>query len=72
MTKNKAAELLKPFIDECVKDTDPYFVVHFSRTDDYFSGFENGLDFLDATIIAKQLVKQFPELKIYFHEPTTA
>jgi len=72
MTKQKAADLLTPFINECTNCGDPYFVVHFSVDDDYFSGFENKLDFLDATIIMEQLVKQFPQLKIYFHEPITA
>ena len=70
MTKQKAEELLKPFFDECKKDGDPYFIVHFSITEDYFSGFEEGLDYLDAGIIVKQLRKKFPELEIMFQSIT--
>ena len=70
MTKEIAAELLKPYIDKCTEDGDPYFIVHFSIADDYFSGFENGLDFMDARIIVKQLRKQFPELEIMFQSIT--
>lgn len=71
MTKEKATELLKPYIDKCTEDGDPYFIVHFSIADDYFSGFENGLDYMDAGIIVKQLRKQFPELEIMFQSITT-
>lgn len=71
MTRKRAKKMLEPFMKKCGKDSDPYYLVHFSRVDDYYSGFEEGLDFLDATIIARQLVKSFPELKIYFYDDTT-
>lgn len=69
MTREKAKELLKPFIEGCNKDEDPYFYCFFSREEDKFNGDWEGLDFLDATIIVKQLVEKFPQLKLYFYEP---
>lgn len=56
MKKPTAQKLLKPFTDQCEKDKDPYLVVHFSRKDDYYSGFHE-LDTLDAIIVIKEIVK---------------
>lgn len=56
MEKNKALNLLKPFTTQCEKDNDPYLVVHFSRKDDYYSGFRQ-LDKLDAIVVIREIVQ---------------
>ena len=71
MTREAAKELLKPFIEKCDEHKDPYFYCFFSRQEDKFDGDWEGLDFLDASIIVKQLVKSFPEIKMLFHEQAT-
>ena len=68
MTREKAKELINPFIDGCNKDKDPYFYCFFSREEDKFEGDWEGLDFADAAIIVKELVKKFPELNILFYD----
>lgn len=59
MTQEKARELLDPFIKESVHDTDPFFIVHFSRCEDAYKGYHEGLDTFDAIIVVKNLIKQF-------------
>lgn len=59
MTTKEQREIIRPFISRCDKDGDPYLLVHFSRENDYFEGTHNGLDFLDAIMVIKELVKIF-------------
>ncbi len=51
--------LLNNFKFACEESNDPYFVVHFSREEDKFSGDHEHLDEWDARIIIKQLMKDF-------------
>lgn len=51
--------LLQDFIDKAEKDKDPYFVVHFSRKDDYFMGYHERMDEGDALIVVKNLIEIF-------------
>lgn len=59
MTTKEALKESKPFIDKCDRDGDPYLIVHFSQEDDYFKGIHERMDFMDATIIIKKLIKHF-------------
>ena len=59
MTKDTGEELLQPFIEQCDKDADPYFIVHFSRSDDWFNGLHDRMDFADALIIVSKLIELF-------------
>lgn len=49
-------ELLQAFINEAEKDNDPYYLAHFSREEDKYSGYHEGLDKMDALILIKQLM----------------
>ncbi len=59
MTTLEAEEMMDVFALKCKTDNDPYFIIHFSKSDDYFKGDHNNMDWLDAIIIIKQLVKDF-------------
>lgn len=59
MTTLKAKELTMAFCRECEKDGDPFLVVHFSRVQDRYEGFNDGMDAGDALIVIRELVKQF-------------
>lgn len=59
MTIQRGSELLQPFIDQCGKDKDPFYIAHFSRQEDKYEGYFDGLDEFDAAILVKQLVSHF-------------
>jgi hypothetical protein len=50
---------LMPFIKAAEKDTDPYFLVHFSRENDRYEGYHEGMDEFDARIVIKHLMEEF-------------
>lgn len=59
MKVTEAKTQLMPFIEAAKKDNDPYFVCHFSREEDKYRGYHEGLDIGDALIIIKELVDKF-------------
>lgn len=59
MTTNNAYELAKPFIDKAEQDADPYMVIHFSREEDFYKGWHEGMDIGDALLVIKHLVNHF-------------
>lgn len=59
MTDKECEKLITPFTSKADKDNDPYLVVHFSREQDYFKGYHERMDSLDAMIVIKNLVNYF-------------
>lgn len=52
-------KLFKDIIAKMEEDNDAYFLVHFSREDDKFDGTHGNMDFADALILVKQLMREF-------------
>jgi hypothetical protein len=50
---------LDDFIGQADRDKDPYLLVHFSRTDDKYMGYNSHMDIGDALIIIHELCNQF-------------
>lgn len=55
----KGHKLLMDFINQCRQDKDPYFIVHFSKIDDKFIGYSDGMDQADVLIIIDNLISSF-------------
>jgi len=58
MKIKRSKQLVKPFIDQCKKDNDCYLIVHFSKEEDKFAGYDK-MDFADALLIIYELIKQY-------------
>lgn len=59
MTTAKGKQLLDFFIKEAVNHGDPFFLCHFSRVEDQYRAYHEGLDQMDAMLIIKGLVAHF-------------
>jgi hypothetical protein len=59
MTTTECKNLITPFCDRAEKQNDPYLIVHFSRQEDHYKGYHEGMDAVDAMIVIKHLVRHF-------------
>lgn len=59
MSTDEGKEKLMLFIQAAKKDSDPYFLVHFSRENDRYEGYHEGMDEFDARIVIKHLMEEF-------------
>lgn len=50
---------LDDFIGQANRDKDPYLLVHFSRNEDKYMGYNDHMDLGDALIIIRELCSQF-------------
>ncbi len=51
--------LLSDFTNLCDADKDSYFLIHFSKEEDKYAGYHERIDWADARIILKHLIKEF-------------
>lgn len=59
MKIKEGEKLIKSFVENCEKNSDPYLVVHFSKEDNHFQGTHDFMDSFDAIIVIKNLIKEF-------------
>lgn len=59
MSREEFEKTINHFIERAEKDKDPYSVIHFSREQDVYTGYDSGLDFGDALMIVSGLCKKF-------------
>lgn len=64
MTIKQGEALLSNFITAATINSNPFLIAHFSRQDDQYRGYHEGLDRLDAAIIIRELVQHFKMTEI--------
>jgi hypothetical protein len=57
MTIRDGKKMIGDFVIRAERDGDPYLIVHFSRIEDEYRGYDNGMDQADALLVIQQLVR---------------